>query len=46
VLYNFCSLVNCVDGNGPYAGVIFDAAGNVYGTTVAGGNTDSPVVFS
>ena len=27
------------DGFGPYAGVILDAAGNVYGTTEKGGNT-------
>lgn len=27
------------DGNGPRAGVIFDAAGNVYGTTFGGGGT-------
>jgi uncharacterized repeat protein (TIGR03803 family) len=26
------------DGSGPYAGVIQDAAGNLYGTTVRGGN--------
>jgi uncharacterized repeat protein (TIGR03803 family) len=26
------------DGNGPYAGVIFDQVGNLYGTTSAGGN--------
>ncbi len=25
------------DGSGPYAGVIFDAAGNLYGTTTSGG---------
>jgi len=37
VLYNFCSLSNCADGNSPYTGVIRDAAGNLYGETVAGG---------
>jgi hypothetical protein len=29
---------NGVDGFSPYAAVIFDAAGNLYGTTWAGGN--------
>ena len=28
------------DGGGPYAGVILDAAGNLYGTTVSGGVSD------
>jgi len=37
VLYNFCSQTNCTDGAGPLAGLIFDAAGNLYGTTSAGG---------
>src|SRR5271166_461610 len=32
VLYNFCSASNCADGAGPYAGLIFDATGNLYGT--------------
>jgi uncharacterized repeat protein (TIGR03803 family) len=33
VIYNFCSAANCVDGGNPAAGVIFDSAGNLYGTT-------------
>jgi len=37
VLYSFCSLSNCDDGASPNAGVIFDAAGNLYGTTTVGG---------
>ena len=40
VIYDFCSVlagVNCEDGEGPLWGVTFDAAGNLYGTTVAGG---------
>jgi uncharacterized repeat protein (TIGR03803 family) len=37
VLYSFCSLSNCTDGGGSTAGLIFDAAGNLYGTTQSGG---------
>jgi uncharacterized repeat protein (TIGR03803 family) len=31
VLYSFCSLPNCADGNWPVAGVVFDKHGNLYG---------------
>lgn len=45
-LYNFCSLSNCADGGGPqYAGVIFDKAGNLYGTTYGGGANGDGTVF-
>jgi hypothetical protein len=37
VLHSFCSLKGCEDGELPYAGLIFDAAGSLYGTTVTGG---------
>jgi hypothetical protein len=37
VLYSFCSLTNCVDGQGPNGPLIFDQAGNLYGTTYSGG---------
>jgi uncharacterized repeat protein (TIGR03803 family) len=37
VLYNFCSATNCADGYLPIAGLIQDAAGNLYGTTLYGG---------
>lgn len=37
-LYSFCRNINpCLDGDAPIAGVIFDAAGNLYGTTEYGG---------
>jgi uncharacterized repeat protein (TIGR03803 family) len=44
VLYSFCPSNNypsCTDGDTPYAGLIEDAAGNLYGTTMAGGNSNS-----
>ncbi len=34
VLYDFCSLTNCTDGEVPSAGLIPDAQGNLYGTTL------------
>jgi uncharacterized repeat protein (TIGR03803 family) len=37
VLYNFCALSGCADGAGPGSGLIFDGAGNLYGTTGGGG---------
>lgn len=39
LLYSFCSASNCSDGAQPLAGVVFDAAGNLYGTTSVGGDT-------
>ncbi len=37
ILYNFCSQMNCADGEFPVAGLAMDAAGNLYGTTLYGG---------
>jgi uncharacterized repeat protein (TIGR03803 family) len=41
VLYSFCSVSNppayCTDGNTPFAGLVRDDKGNLYGTTFAGG---------
>jgi uncharacterized repeat protein (TIGR03803 family) len=40
VLYSFCSRTNCSDGEFPEASLIFDQAGNFYGTTFAGGDQE------
>jgi uncharacterized repeat protein (TIGR03803 family) len=41
VLYSFCSAPNCTDGATSAAGLIQDAAGNLYGTTTAGGGNSN-----
>ncbi len=47
VLYSFCSVggTSCTDGNFPFAGLIEDAAGNLYGTTQRGGANGRGTVF-
>jgi len=41
VLYNFCSLSGCTDGQEPLRGpLVRDATGNLYGTTYFGGNVN------
>jgi uncharacterized repeat protein (TIGR03803 family) len=45
VLYSFCSLRSCSDGENPTAGLIFDAAGNLCGTTQNGGTQNRGTVF-
>jgi uncharacterized repeat protein (TIGR03803 family) len=42
VLYNF---TGGTDGGSPYAGVIRDSAGNLYGTTYQGGTANAGVVY-
>ena len=37
VLYSFCSVSNCGDGDLPLGNLVFDAVGNLYGTTTYGG---------
>jgi uncharacterized repeat protein (TIGR03803 family) len=39
VLYSFCSDSNCSDGMHPIGGLVFDSAGNLYGTSAQGGLT-------
>jgi uncharacterized repeat protein (TIGR03803 family) len=46
VLYSFCSLAGCVDGEKPlYGPLVVDASGNLYGTALDGGESDHGVVF-
>ena len=48
VLYNFCSVgqgQKCLDGTIPVAGVTFDKAGNLYGTTSAGGQVGDGTLY-
>jgi uncharacterized repeat protein (TIGR03803 family) len=45
-LYDFCHKTNCTDGDTPYASVVLDGSGNIYGTTSAGGaNGNGGTVF-
>ncbi len=39
VLYSFCAEAGCADGGGPSAALVFDQAGNLYGTSSGGGAT-------
>ncbi len=45
VLHTFCSEANCTDGSTPSGGLIMDTAGNLYGTTQAGGAHGGGTVF-
>jgi uncharacterized repeat protein (TIGR03803 family) len=47
ILYNFCSLKNCEDGDTPYSGLIQGTDGMLYGTTSSGGSSGNDgTVFS
>jgi uncharacterized repeat protein (TIGR03803 family) len=37
LIYNFCSVLGCQDGEVPAAGLIMDSKRNLYGTTMQGG---------
>jgi uncharacterized repeat protein (TIGR03803 family) len=38
MLYSFCAQASCADGEGPMGHMAVDSSGNVFGTTVAGGD--------
>jgi hypothetical protein len=45
VLYSFDSVANGADGFEPYAGLIEDKSGNLFGTTYGGGTAANGAVF-
>ena len=45
-LYNFCSELNCADGEYPSGGLFQDTNGILYGTTADGGTNGDGTVFS
>jgi uncharacterized repeat protein (TIGR03803 family) len=45
VLYSFCAQRNCTDGLDVDTPLYMDSAGNIYGTTEQGGQSDKGVVF-
>jgi len=45
VIYAFCAQANCTDGQAPQSTLIADKEGNLYGTTVGGGNPGGGTVF-
>jgi uncharacterized repeat protein (TIGR03803 family) len=46
VLYSFCADVGCIDGDAPLAGLIMDGSGNLYGTTIFGGDKNGCSVLA
>jgi uncharacterized repeat protein (TIGR03803 family) len=45
LLYSFCTVGGCPDGDAPHGGVVLDSAGNIYGTTAEGGARDEGTLF-
>jgi uncharacterized repeat protein (TIGR03803 family) len=44
-LYSFCPKFGCLDGDEPDSPLIWDASGNLYGTTIGGGKGQGGVAF-
>jgi uncharacterized repeat protein (TIGR03803 family) len=45
VIYSFCSQARCSDGQAPFGALTIDAARNLYGTTVDGGDAGDGAAF-
>ena len=45
VLYSFCAHKGCTDGASPAGTLVSDSAGNLFGTTPAGGDNNDGVIF-
>jgi len=45
VLFNFCPLANCASGSQPPSSLVFDQAGNLYGTSPRDGSSGFGTVF-
>src|SRR5262249_52745325 len=45
VVYSFCRVASCTDGNGPVGGVFLDSSGNKFGATCCGGTVNAGVVY-
>jgi uncharacterized repeat protein (TIGR03803 family) len=44
-LHDFCSQANCTDGSTPFAGLLIDPAGDLFGTTTGGGDHGIGTVY-
>src|SRR5215472_8006259 len=45
VLHSFCLAASCLDGARPASSMTLDSAGNLYGTTIVGGNSNQGTAF-